>query len=243
LRGSSLQNTEWIIGIVVFTGHETKIMKNSVNSKGKQSKIERMTNIYIFLMVAIQAAVCLVATVYNIVWLKIHENTVTYLEIPLIDYYNEIAVLSLIQFGTWFLTFMNFVPISLLVTLEFVKFLQAYFMGEDAEMYDLEKDLPCKVQSSNLNEELGVCNAIFSDKTGTLTQNIMDFKKFTAGDQSYGESHSGKIELEPGVTNVNIICRKYEKDRAQNINTHYLDKMMEILAVCHTVITEDREGG
>jgi len=56
-------------------------------------------------------------------------------------------------------------------------------------IYDTEKDMPTKVQSSNLNEELGMVKYIFSDKTGTLTQNIMEFKKFTVAGQSYGESN------------------------------------------------------
>lgn len=41
LRGSSLKNTEWVYGVAVFTGHETKVMRNSTNSKVKKSKIER----------------------------------------------------------------------------------------------------------------------------------------------------------------------------------------------------------
>lgn len=78
------------------------------------------------------------------------------------------------------------VPISLLVTLEVVKYGQAFFISNDEKLYDEKKDKRCNVQSSGINEELGQISAIFSDKTGTLTCNIMNFKKICINGNNYG---------------------------------------------------------
>lgn len=85
------------------------------------------------------------------------------------DYEMPLWEALLINFGKWFLAMMNFVPISLVVSLELVKFFQGMFIEYDTTIYDEDKDISAKVQSSNLNEELGMVNYIFSDKTGTLT--------------------------------------------------------------------------
>jgi phospholipid-transporting ATPase len=142
----------------------------------------------------------LAASLFNSIWTLQDSYTFIYLEIS-----NATFVYTFfVDFGTWFIAFMNFVPISMMVTLEMVKFIQAWFITCDYMIYDCEKDLPTLVQSSNLNEELGMVHYVFSDKTGTLTQNIMEFKKFVAGKNSYGISNP-KVECCcNGITNVNF---------------------------------------
>lgn len=93
-----------------------------------------------------------------------------------------------LYYFTWMLIFTNFVPISLLVTLEVVKFIQGIFISNDQEMPE------SRVQTSNLNEELGQIKYIFSDKTGTLTCNNMDFKRLAVGSTVYGDLEKDNYE-------------------------------------------------
>lgn len=68
LRGSSLRNTEYVYGLAVYTGHDTKVMKNSARSRAKSSKLEIQMNRYIVISMIIQTVVCLVASVYTVLW-------------------------------------------------------------------------------------------------------------------------------------------------------------------------------
>jgi phospholipid-transporting ATPase len=209
LRGSSLRNTEWVYGVAVFTGHETKVMKNSAASKPKKSKIEIATDKFIIVTVLMQTLLSAVAGFLSALWiLYFSEKEAPYLEF---EYNLGLLSMSLVGFGTWFLALMNFVAISLMVTLEMIKFFQAKFIQNDVRMFCTEKGMKTSVQTSNLNEELGMVHYIFSDKTGTLTQNIMEFKMFSAGPNNYGSKKPKKRKYPPGVTNVNFECPKFNK--------------------------------
>ena len=120
----------------------------------------------------------------------------------------DTGVIFGLTFGSWFINLMYFVPISLLTSIEVISFIQGSFIVWDMDIYDTDRDLPAKVQSVNLNEELGMVTYIFSDKTGTLTQNIMEFQKFSVGEQKYGIDKPENIDYAPGVTNVNF----YDED-------------------------------
>ena len=241
LRGSSLRNTEWVIGVTIFTGHETKVMKNSTRSVAKRSKLEIATNRYIIMIILLQICVCLTAAVYQTVWAWFFGYKAWYLALDMKP--DQIHKQALLTFGTWFINMMNFVPISLIITLEMVKFIQAYFINVDVMIFDEERGIETKVQSSNLNEELGMVHNIFSDKTGTLTQNIMEFKKFSAGDVSYGCDKPPKKRYDPGVTNVNFDDPAFDQhiQDASNPNHEPLKKFIQALGICHTVIAEEKE--
>ena len=109
-------------------------------------------------------------------------------------------------------------------------------------MFDQEKGMQATVQTSNLNEELGMVHTIFSDKTGTLTQNVMEFKHFSAGPNNYGEKNPVRKTYPSGVTNVNFQCSVFDDhySNPEHENYNNIMAMIEVLGVCHTVIAEPK---
>uniref|UniRef100_A0A8C2HDJ7 Phospholipid-transporting ATPase n=1 Tax=Cyprinus carpio TaxID=7962 RepID=A0A8C2HDJ7_CYPCA len=167
LRGAQLRNTQWVVGIVVYTGHDSKLMQNSTKAPLKRSNVERVTNMQILVLFGILLVMALVSSIGAAIWNQQHtDEACWYLsrDISLNFWYNLL---------TFIILYNNLIPISLLVTLEVVRFTQALFINWDTEMYYAETDTPAMARTSNLNEELGQVKYLFSDKTGTLTCNII----------------------------------------------------------------------
>jgi phospholipid-translocating ATPase len=73
-------------------------------------------------------------------------------------------------------------------------------------MYDEKLDQPAKVNSSDLNEDLGQIEYLFSDKTGTLTENIMIFKQFYLNGCHFEERDGFIFNLDTeNIVPVNVI--------------------------------------
>ncbi|OMJ88057.1 hypothetical protein SteCoe_10131 [Stentor coeruleus] len=232
LRGSSLKNTDWITGITIYTGHESKIMLNSSQSKVKFSSNEKQMNNQIIYLFFMQLVLCAFCAVFNVSWLSNQKDNATYLELEKAN--TNIPYNFVVNFFSWMLLFSNFVPISLLVTLEMVKFIQAIFIAWDLDLYFEETDMPAGVQSSNLNEELGQIHYLFSDKTGTLTCNIMEFKKITVNGNSYGtDLHLSSTDKIP---HVDFVDSSFDPKHPNNF------EFLLHLACCHTIVTEKKDG-
>ena len=97
---------------------------------------------------------------------------------------------GVVTFWTCIILFQNLVPISLYISIEIVKTAQVFFIYSDVEMYYEKLDYPCVPKSWNISDDLGQIEYIFSDKTGTLTQNVMEFKKCTINGVPYGEAYT-----------------------------------------------------
>lgn len=202
LRGAILKNTDWIIGVCAYTGKDTKIMKNAEDAQHKQSNVEKMTNKLILMIFALQLIICFVVAILASNWIganrEKYKNFVSFKTQSGED--ESIFKLGLFSFGTFLVLTNSMIPISLIISSEFVKLAQAYFINNDNEMYNAESDRNSKVFTSSLNEELGQIEFIFSDKTGTLTCNKMEFKMCIIGDVLYGDTSCIEIDPKTGVS-------------------------------------------
>lgn len=188
LRGCNLRNTEWVLGVVLFTGHDTKIMMNAGITPSKRARIARGLNFNVVCNFVILFVMCFVAAVVNgVAWGKT-DASLYFFEFGSIG--STPSMTGFITFWAALIVFQNLVPISLYISLEIVRTLQAVFIYSDVEMYYDKIDQPCVPKSWNISDDLGQVEYIFSDKTGTLTQNVMEFKKATINGQPYGEAYT-----------------------------------------------------
>ena len=157
LRGCSLKQTGYVYALVIYVGHDTKIMKNSVSAKEKVSKIEHIMNNQIIIVFILQFIIGIVSSLVGNIQLNSDKNYLGYIY-PM-DNNNKGINVSFAKFiiiiGTWIILINNIVPISLLMTMEMVKYIQGIFISWDYHMYDLINHQKPKVQTSTLNEELG----------------------------------------------------------------------------------------
>ncbi|GMS82166.1 hypothetical protein PENTCL1PPCAC_4341, partial [Pristionchus entomophagus] len=197
LRGCILKNTRWCYGVVIFSGKDTKLMMNSGETKFKRTSLDRFLNILIIGIVVLLLAMCLICTILCGVWeWEIGRFFTDYLPwdaaIPQPEMAGpaaSIAVISLLNFFSYIILLNTVVPISLYVSVEILRFVHSLWIDHDAQMWfeNGQNSVGAQARTTTLNEELGQVQYIFSDKTGTLTRNIMTFNKASIKGISYGD--------------------------------------------------------
>ena len=171
LKGSILKNTNWIIGIVLYTGKDNKIILNSKQPRIKTSLLEKNMNKFLCYIFLIMIFCCFVAALLCYKDQKRNEKFYNL-------YISSKQTLSdnFIVFFTYFLLLNTLIPISLVVTLEIIKLILGFFIEWDIQLFSKYRNVFCKANTVSIIEELGNINFVFSDKTGTLTMNILKFK-------------------------------------------------------------------
>ncbi len=226
-RGAQLRNTKYCYGVCVYAGVDTKLFLNQQPPPSKFSTIERMLNRFILFVFICQLLICLACAIASGFFEQSSGDKAYYLG------GNEytIPVYGLRNFFTYFILFNTMIPISLWVTLELVRVGQAKFMEWDelmgANSEPGSEDNACKAKTSNLNEDLGRIQHIFSDKTGTLTENMMNFCKCSVRMGVFDEKNK------PGGL---LATMEYPTTPDETVTA--IRDFLRILALCHTVVSE-----
>jgi len=223
LRGAKLRNTEWVVGMVVYTGKLTKLSLNQQLPPSKFSTVERRLNKCVIAIFTFKLFCITVVAIASGFFHASGPGNAFYLQFESTYWFQAIK-----DFFSYFALLSFMIPMSLMVTLELVKVIQGKFMEWDRFLAgdpDNVEETGMKTKTTNLNDELALVRYIFSDKTGTLTENCMEFLKVSINGVVY--DNAGKGELGEAVNGA-----------GGDIIAEFLTN----LAVCHGAVVEEKEG-
>lgn len=254
LRGCTLRNTNWCFGLVVFGGPDTKLMQNSGKSVFKRTSIDRLMNVLVMCIFGFLAFMCAILSIGNGIW-EYQEGNSFIAFLPRADGANA-SLSAFLTFWSYVIILNTVVPISLYVSVEILRLGNSYFIDWDRKMYHVKSDTPAQARTTTLNEELGQIKYIFSDKTGTLTQNIMTFNRCSINGKSYGEvvDFAGqRVEITEKTEKVDFswnpladpkFCfHDHQLVEAVKLGSPEVRAFFRLLALCHTVMPEEKTEG
>ncbi|CAH1421748.1 unnamed protein product [Lactuca virosa] len=260
LRGCVIKNTDWAVGVAVYAGRETKAMLNNSGAPSKRSRLETHMNKEIILLSIFLVGLCTIVSTCAGVWLRRHGEDLDLMPFYRKKDYSKQEVENYNFYGLGMEIFFSFlmsvivfqimIPISLYISMELVRVGQAYFMIRDDKMFDPTSNKRFQCRALNINEDLGQIKYVFSDKTGTLTENKMEFQFASisgvdySGEKSeiYGEEQGYSIQVQGQVWRPKVKVQVDRKLLKLSQTRNYTKSSKEIydfflaLAACNTIV-------
>lgn len=228
LRGCVIRNVDWVLAVTVYTGVNTKLFLNLTQKPPKVSRLDTKLNRLILMILLVQQIIIIVLSSLHIEWRKDSVGRGFYLSTLESDMSDGVSWIK--SYLTYFILLSLMMPISLFVSLEFCKAAQAKLMEWDHALTNKADWM--RARTSSLNEELSQVQYIFSDKTGTLTDNEMRFARAFAGDQTFDELKT------PGS------IRKYLHHSSGDASAkEAVGNFLRLMAFCNTVVINSHPDG
>ncbi|XP_020594003.1 phospholipid-transporting ATPase 2 isoform X5 [Phalaenopsis equestris] len=226
LQSCYLRNTDWACGVAVYTGNETKLGMSRGIAEPKLTAVDAMIDKLTGAIFLFQLVVVVVLGFAGNIWKDTEARKQWYVMYPIEGPWYELLVIPL----RFELLCSIMIPISIKVSLDLVKTIYAKFIEWDEEMFDQDTNTPAHAANTAISEDLGQVEYILTDKTGTLTENSMVFRRCCISGIFYGNENGDALK---DAALLNAISN----------NVPDVIRFLTVMTICNTVIPVKSIGG